>query len=395
MDIRSQKIVDTKFCEQDIKMSRAIVAYSCVSVFNLTIKNIFPVSDLMWNLISKFLFLIMFFFMLTALPNAIKRSRAFFFLLESMMLVIYFISYLRGMAFNNVLLNGAFWTLGVCIPLATLVYSIQDYACLLYGLKNISYLLCILLWAVLYSMKNTETYNMAASYALVIPTLVILNEWFEKHKMINMICPIISIFLTILWGARGPLLCIGSYIILYFFFFLKTTRYKILLFIIGMLLFAMIILFKAEIVECISKIYYEHGMIGGHTIGRILQGTFLEGSGRNILVKHYMDLLHQCPIIGLGLYGGWSTSGDGPHNMLVEYLTAFGYPLGIIVCGIAIILYILPLFVKKGIDKQLLFIFLAFNIPMLWVRGVWTEKPEWFMFVAMVLAVWRRRDMQK
>jgi len=393
--LKMRNIKNRMSCIWDIKMSRAVLMYFIVNILNLTIKNILPISESMWSLLSYFFMLLMFIIVFMALPDAISKNSAFFFLSEGLMLGLYIISYLRGFAINGILLKGAFWTMGVCVPLATLVYSIHDYTYLLISFKKISYVLSMLLWLVLLNMINLDTYNMAASYALVIPTLILIDEAFKEHRIIDIVFPTISAVLIILWGARGPLLCISAYMVISFFFYLRPTKLKIFFFVIGILLLFIVVFAWSEIMEWITNVYLANGMVGSHTIGRLVNGKLFDGSGRDTLVMRYMSLLNEHPILGLGLYGGWDSSGSGPHNMVVEYLTEFGYPIGIMVSGCSVFLYILPLLVKRGVDKRLLFIFLAFNIPMLWVQGVWTEKPEWFMFVAMVLAVWKKRTTIK
>lgn len=396
MNLKIKKSNTMLFDAQDVKMSYAVSMFFVVQVINSVIKNLVPLSDHIWKLTSCFLLLLMFLILVYAFPCAITRKPSFFFLVEGIMVGAYIISYLRGFADNSVLLKGAFWSICACVPLASLVYSIHDYSYLLNSFRKTSYFLSILLWLVLYSKKFTGEYDMADSYSLVVPTLVILNDFFQEHKIINIFFPCVSTVMIIMFGARGPLFCIGTFVLLYFFFYFKSSRKKLVFFICGLLFITILCSFWYDILKWIESFYSTYGNRGMRlrTINGLLEGRLLESSGRDELVVYYLNLLSKHPIFGLGLYGGWIEAGLGPHNMLIEHLTAFGYPIGSLVCCFSVFMYILPLLVKRGVDKQLLFIFLAYNITMLCVSGDWTEKPIWFMFVAMVLAVWKRRGKE-
>ena len=84
--------------------------------------------------------------------------------------------------------------------------------------------------------------------------------------------------------------------------------------------------------------------------------------------------------------GGWIGSGSGPHNMLLEFILAFGIIVGAVVCLFAVLLLVKTFLLHKSEHRELTFIFASNCVVLFLVAGNWLEKPEWFIFAALCLS---------
>lgn len=73
-----------------------------------------------------------------------------------------------------------------------------------------------------------------------------------------------------------------------------------------------------------------HNGINSRTLTLILHNDFwTHDSGRLPLYRFYFSQIHNQPLLGYGIAGGWKAAGLYPHNIFLELFLAFGLPLGL------------------------------------------------------------------
>lgn len=380
----------------DKKISIFIVTFYYSQALNSIIKILLPIPDSLWQTISNTFTLFLLIIMLLTIFPVLKRSLSPFILTENLFIILFLVSFLQGNADNALLMNNAFWTLGVCIPLAIYVYSVQNLNIFYEVLYKSSYVLAIMLIFALFKMPSTsgKLYNMSLSYSLVIPMLFLINGFFESKKVSALVISVAGIISIAFYGARGPLLCIAFFVFMKCFCGRIKKVKNLIIFMIFILLVFISILYFNPIVNLFA-VFLEKCGIYSRTIRMILKGAILRGSGRDVLFNHYWGLIQEKPLFGWGLLGGWVKEGSGPHNMLLEYLLAFGMILGCILCFWFIALLFKPLFAKEKILKELLMIFSAANITMYFVSGSFLKSYNWFIFVALCMIKKKHNNSNK
>jgi hypothetical protein len=367
----------------DIKLSRFLVIYYFIEAINLTIKSIFYISPILWRYLSIGFMLLLFAFMILSIYPILKRNLLPFVYTELIFIIFYLLSLLQDNAILSLLMENGFRTLGVCIPLAFYVYSIQNKEILFSYLLKSSYALIIIIsLGFIFNRNSEDAYSMSLSYALLIPMLLQINEFFKNKRLLNFMIAGYSIAATILYGSRGPLLCVIFILLLKYLlsgiYIVKKTIYLVVVGLTG----GLFVVFFDKIIELIMNIFTRFN-IYSRTIIMLANGKFFSGTGRSEIYNYYWGLANEKPLFGWGLLGGWIKAGSGPHNMLLEFLLAFGFIGGGILCIFSIMLLIKVFFIKDTVLKDLITIYCAANIAMFFISGNFIEKVDLFIFMAL------------
>jgi len=372
---------------EDLKLSIFIVAYFIASALNMSIKLIFAVSNAtVWSYISSIFFIILFIILLFTIHIVFKRTLLLFVCLEAIFLLIFICSYFMGNADNALLTEKAFFSLGVGVPLFCYVYAIKDKNILYNNFLIISYpLIIIIIFAFIMNsslIKGNNTYTMSLSYSIMLPVLFQTSAFFKKKHPINLFFAICGTLSIILFGSRGALICIFGYL-LYKALLNKIFSAKRFMQWLALGGICAIVLFNID--KVFSYLYAfltEHG-IYSRTLYIITSSDLLYSSGRIDLWSHYWQLICDKPFFGWGVIGGWVSDGLSPHNMLIEYLLAFGIIIGGLICITSVLLLLKPFFVKDRFLLELTVILASANLAMYLVSGDVFEKSLWFIFIAL------------
>lgn len=370
----------------DNRLAMFISVYLLASSSNMAVKTIFSVSSSLWSAISLGFQALIFVFLIYAFPVLIYRTKEKFIVAELVFATMYCFSYLMGFADNTLLLSSGFWTLGVCIPLALSAMAISDKSILLHFLKTVSFIEYPILCVALISIKSAGTYSMSVSYALLLPIIIFIYDYSENSKIITLLLAIFGIALTVFFGARGPILCIAFYTFVKLFLQRDTSRKtsKILLRILIIVTFAILLINWDRILSMLDYFLSSNG-INSYTLRRLLNGQITETSGRDDLWAYYLDLIKKRPLLGYGVLGGWKSAGEGPHNMLLEFILAFGVVVGSLVSIMAIVILIRAIKRNSTIFDEIVLIFAAVNFTLYSISGDWLEKPLFFVFAALAM----------
>ncbi len=381
-DIRKKGFIYTQ--NEDKKLSYFIIAYYFTQVLNQTVKNIFPIPDYLYSKISVIFGLILVFFFLNSITIVLKRSLSIFVFSELLFISLFLISFLMGNAEKSVLLYNMVWNLIICVPLGIYIYTISDLEVFYSAYSKSSFILTAILFLILLFSKQERVYNMSYSYALLVPTLFHLNQWFRDKKVLFLIVSLLEIAGIVLYGSRGPLASLLFFLFLRYLLSEKSLLKKLkvisslfILFILYYLFFEGIGAFVLNYLT--EKEYYSRNIL------LIFTKRITYDAGRIDIFKYYLGLIKQKPFIGWGVLGGWISKGLGPHNMIIENLLAFGIIVGGIINILLIVAQFRIFFLKNKIICDLLSIYMALCIVLFFIDGYMLTNPSLFLFLGLIL----------
>lgn len=365
----------------DKRLSFFICSYVLLSSLNIAVKTIINIPESRWGLVSNLFQLPIIILLLIAIPIIIVRKLNALVVSEAVFVILYGVSFLMGYAERGLLFNTAFWTLCVCIPIGIAGVAIYDRTILFSKLRKTSYFEFFFLIIALYRMRELKSYSMSVSYAIVLPILFLFNDYFTDNKKSSLFFAVLGSLTVLLFGARGPLICILFYCFVRIFFNNKITKtgYKTFFTrILVLVLVLCIVVFWDKILVWVES-FAQGYKLDTYVIRRILSGQIFSSDARSDFRKYYLALAYQKPLFGYGLMGGWIQSGAGPHNMLIELLLAFGCIIGSVFCILAIMLLVKSIFTIR--NNELVLILAALNITLFLVSGDWLQSPMFFLFI--------------
>lgn len=175
---------------------------------------------------------------------------------------------------------------------------------------------------------SIEGYDMALSYSLLLPTVVLLTQ--EKiYYWIGALCMLFVIFSVGSRGAFGTILLFG--LVRYFWGKVSVSKfiiYVLILFIFFELLFTPFVEFISDILDAAN--------VNSRTLKLLVDGEFVSHeSGRDDLSKMAWNLIDRNPFTGNGVWADRQYMGIYCHNIILELLLDFGY----IVTGIITLVF--------------------------------------------------------
>lgn len=369
---------------EDRRISYFIISYYFIQILNLATKTIFPIPKSLYPKVSILFGIILVIFFVITISTVLKRSLIPFLYSEFLWIIIFATSYLMGNAEVSLLLDNAFWTIVICVPLGVYAYSIKNKEVLYKLILKSSFVMTFILFLMFFFPAQESDYNMSFSYALLVPTVFHINEWFENKKIKYLLVSIFEIVGIVIYGSRGALISIACLFIIKFILSDKNLIKKIST--IGITLIILM------------GLYYNFDKIGANILGYLAKKGYYSrtltllfsnrisyDSGRFELFRHYFDLIIQKPFLGWGVLGGWIGKGSGPHNMIIELLLAFGVIVGGIITLILILLQFRVFFVKDKVTRNLIAIYMSICIVLFFVSGDFLQKPNFFIFLGLVL----------
>jgi hypothetical protein len=377
----------------DIQLTNFIWLFYFVQILNTSLKIIFPINDILWNLISNTFLGFLLLVLLLRVHIIIKRNLYSFIFIELVFFILFIFSFILGFANISILLEFALWTLGISIPLSLFLYSINDKSIFLD--RSIKYSRLILVVSVfsLFMMNDSETYVISLSYFMLLPLLFILLAPKKFTNKIDIIFIFVTMISLLFFGARGPFNGIFYALILKVIRDYKLITSKKLIIILISIIF--IIFYALNIDDINFYIIDRLNQFGiySRTLRRFFYGGIFDTSGRDSLWSYYIDLIKMKPIIGWGIGGGWLSRGEGPHNGIIEIYLAHGLFLGTFLSVLFISMIIIPIFSSKFRSSTIYICYVAVNVPLLISSGdIWTKYNLFIFFAIFISVLLKKRE---
>lgn len=337
----------------------------------------------------------------------IKRFKFDMFLIYAIFLYLWWISN-SHLKMNSVY----FFQLGDILFLSSLPWyliarSIKDYKIVLRYFQKVSFpisISCIILYVF---FIRTGIYNldyMSFSYMLlpaaVISTYVFIKEYNIFHAL-NVLACVIVIFIG---GARGPLLCLFSFIVV--FLLINITKFKTR---IAIMISSLVALMSILIANSQNILLYTVGIfrqlgIESRSLSLLIAGNISSDNGRNQIQEYCQNLINQnLSGVGFGvdryyLYNFigdiWSVDGINkatifnsyPHSFYYEILLQFGVYIGSGMLAAFFIILLLALFGKADIEiKYLICIFIPLGIVKLFISSSYIYDSSFFVLFGLLI----------
>jgi len=393
----------------DRKLSFYVIFFFIVQALNGTIKNILPfLTDNLQSKISIIFGILLLILMGRGFKYIITRSGSMLLISYGAFIALYTIgilqSLIRADPVDLLIGYSALWTFVWWIPMGLFVYSIRDISILYKTLLKGSYLLAgILLLNILPILFGIDRlfgdgkeYNMFLSYMLVFPLLLHLNEYLYKNSTLLLMIISVELLVIVLYGSRGTLLCLFSFIGLKILFSCKNPVKTFLMLLLGLFLSLVFLSFSSHLVQFLA----EYG-IESRTLAKLSAGeAFLQG--RSNIWTAAINLIEQRPFFGYGLggefyqmtYEAYALSGGyydevqdlTPHQGFLQLMLNFGVIIGSIV-GVYLLGSILKL--KYSVNYQteglIMVIYSVFVIPAMTISdGIFT-KPGIAIYLYLII----------
>lgn len=244
-------------------------------------------------------------------------------------------------------------------------------------------------------------YNMSVGYYATFAAMLFILQYVNDKKTYKLVLSIILVAISIVFGARGCVLC---YIVLFILSYnrLKLTR-KQLLFVFFLILVALFIYVVGvkNVILYIINLLKRYGL-ESRTLNQIAIGstTSINSSGRDELWQIVIQKIGERPFLGYGVLGEQHffemIYGNAfyAHNIILEILVSFGVPIGTVV--IAVLVYN-SFKAKKILRDTVLEIsyltLLSYNIGNLMVSNSYWYSTNFWIMVGLILIALSRRNL--
>ena len=207
---------------------------------------------------------------------------------------------------------------------------------------------------------------MGAAYRLVPFVLFLLWYAFEHGNLLNYMVAFVGVFILLSLGTRGPIICLLTFVVLYFLFF-KSFKRNLLVKSIIVIVAAMFIFFSNEIMIELGSFAEALGL-STRVFDSAMKGSFAnyqESSGRDDIWGGIFSYITNNDLYwGKGLYSDRLISyyGGYAHNLELELLCDFGLVGGAIVIALLTWLIVKAFLKSRGTEGSLIMLVLFCSV---------------------------------
>ncbi len=234
------------------------------------------------------------------------------------------------------------------------------------------------------NMENVDNYdNMFAAYQVLPHVVMMLWATLRKFRIWKAATCFLGAMLILSFGSRGPLVCLGFFGLVYFFFYMnfKGAAYvKGAIITIG----AILIINLREIVVALVRMFT--GMnLSTRILDKIIMGDLsndsLRGALRDIL---YRALDNGEYFWGMGLFGCRRFDILYPHFLPLDFVCTYGYAVGYALLILLFGLIGWALWMTRGTLRQQFILFLSsLGIVKLMMTNTFTLEPFFYMLIGL------------
>lgn len=372
----------------DKKISLAIVSSFIVLIIQYFVLITFNIleseSASRIQLLSKLLVALIF---LYALPTVIKRSQLkllFVYFIATLIFLVHYLMFPENQKYIRELIFPFF---GMCLP--ALIYSMSIYEWNIFKkiMKKSSIIIfvigMIISLLIIFDIVQFSSYSMALSYYMLIPTILFIDDLFNRFSFKSIILTVVSLIVILGIGSRGAILCILVFIILKIIRFRIKFRYNELISYSFLLL--VVIISYINLNHLLSFIY--NFLLNFGIKSRSIELFLIDEvhlSGRDYIYREIVNKILDKPFIGLGLAGD-RYRGGYVHNFILEIIAHFGIVIGLIIVILLLGLITMSLLTKNMEKYNMLIIWLSLGFTHLMVSSSYLLDYRFWIFIGLVL----------
>lgn len=280
-----------------------------------------------------------------------------------------------------------------CMSLPSLIlsYNINNVNVFYKTSKMSSYIVFILIFILIIycslGFASIGEYSMSLSYYILFPTLFILLDTIKKFSIFNGILLLISLFIIISFGARGPLLCLFIFSI--FVITKKTHKFtliKIIIINFTLLCIFLFLIFYKYLLRYIYT-YLLQFNINSRTLMILIDNGF-NLTGREHIYQILLNKISEEPLFGIGL-GGDRVYLDGvyAHNFFIEIIANFGIIISFVLIYYLFYLILKTILIKNIIKFDLFAIYFSLGFIPLLISASYIEYINFWIFMGILLNI--------
>lgn len=232
----------------------------------------------------------------------------------------------------------------------------------------------------------------------VLPTLTLyLLSFFNERKSIYLVPVVFSIIISLASGSRGPLLCIGLFVLLSFIVYYGISKKLI---IISLLLILAYFVFSNVLFKLLgdSISFFTNSNFSTRSIELLLSGEIGEDSDRDLLRKVAINYIKEHPFIGSGVINdriiiaqalgnsGDEIYGSYCHNFFLELMMQFGFIPGVFIICIFFKKVVGQFKYKKKYSTFMLLTALGIGLFPLLVSRSWITFSQFYFLVGVLVS---------
>ncbi|MBU3220656.1 O-antigen ligase family protein [Clostridium algidicarnis] len=325
---------------------------------------------------------------LVTLPKMLKRNWILFLFTYVTAIGLFLFNYIFFNQNTEILQMLIFQFYFMSLPCFIYSYSIDDTEILLSVMNKVSiivFIVGVVISILVFTNRITiDSYSMSLSYYMLLPIIVFLNSFLKNMRLLTFTQIIISLIIILSLGSRGPLICIGFFIVSYLINNRVKLNYKSIL--IYPILLSLVIIIFIKFDDILSYTYRMFLQLGirSRTLQMLMEkGLYL--SGRETLYSTILDQIKQNPLLGIGIGGDRLYVGSYVHNIFLELLSHFGIIFGSIIIVFLFYLCYRMIKLKSKNDSNFMLMWISMGIIPLLVSGSYLIEFNFWIFLGLAL----------
>ncbi len=366
---------------------RSLALLLVLQMTNTTVKSLMIETDS--DLITILLGAVFLIYLLLHLRQVKAVAITQLLLLESLFVTLYMLSAIRYPEATQAIFYRGGWTCLYCIPIGVLVFNMSQYTLLLSERLRIPMLILLLEGCLVFAVRTFEyadisglqDYDMSIGYMLLYPACFFYYH--VRSQKLYILPLVLSLFIIIVFGSRGPLLCFMSFVLLSFL--RKQSLRKIGWLLFWGVLFLIFYINKEAIADSLFAFLEQMG-IHSRTLYKMSQGveSAIYLSGRELIWEETQQHIFEKPLWGWGISGELSYMVTYPHSIYLEILLHYGILFGGIIL-IALTYLLVKAYFAKKIPYSILNVFLATGLVPLFLSSSYLIEYKVWILVALCL----------
>lgn len=241
--------------------------------------------------------------------------------------------------------------------------------------------------------------NMEISYTILPLLLFSLLIFLNENKIKFLIIALFSSAIIVIMGSRGTILCIASFLIMYYMMNFKKNFFYLIIIVTSLI--GVIWNFNNIIDITINK--FESLGISSRTLYKLQNGDILNDTGRGKIQEVAIEALNEHPILGLGIGGERILVNDKiyemtkdmstcyPHNLAIEIIVQYGYFIGTMLIIFLIGLLVNTIKNTSGNERNIFLLLVSQEVIKLLVSSSYIISPMFFLVLGISFNKLRRK----
>ena len=239
------------------------------------------------------------------------------------------------------------------------------------------------------SNKNMEEVagddNMYTAYLILPHVTFLLWATLRQFRIWKVVVTFLGFLFLLSCGTRGPLVCLGFFGIIYFFFYMKfkgATYIKL-----GIVTFIGIIIINLQSVVLFLAKLFTGLQLSTRILEKFVTGELGNDSYRSILRDKLYSVMNDGEHFwGLGAFGCRNYDIIYPHYLPLDIVCTYGYLIGYTLLLLLTVLIIWAFIVTKGkVSQEFLLFLFSICIVKLFLSGSFIIEPYFFLLIGVCI----------